>query len=412
MRKLIDGVFSLAPFMFVVLLILTVSMRFSGHSLAKPANWTQVWGTEFDGPVGSGVDTSSYWQYDHGHGYKCSGCPANWGTGEIESMSDSTTNVYRDGKGHLVIKAIRDASGNWTSGRIETKRTDFAAPPGGQLKITASLQQPNVTGAAGYWPAFFMLGAQFRDNFLNWPGVGEVSIMENANGRSSEFATLHCGVVPGGPCNEFTGLSSGEHSCQGCQSAFHTYTVIIDRSVSPEQIRWYLDGKPFFSVNAGQVPASVWSAAVDHSFLIGFSLAIGGALPMALGGGPNATTVSGSSLMVDYVHVYTANGAIESPTSGNPGEVKIVENNGKYAFSPATLTISKGTKVVWTNTSDAPHTVTSDDGKFTSSNAANSIAKNQTYSFVFNTAGTFKYHCSIHPYMTATITVTSATMSP
>jgi len=32
-------------------------------------------------------------------------------------MSDSTANVYQDGKGHLVIKAIRDASGNWTSRR-------------------------------------------------------------------------------------------------------------------------------------------------------------------------------------------------------------------------------------------------------------------------------------------------------
>jgi hypothetical protein len=61
-------------------------------------------------------------------------------------------------------------------------------------------------------------------------------------------------------------------------------------------------------VNAGQVPASVWSAAVDHSFLLGFDLAIGGALPMAFGGGPNATTVSGGSLMVDYVRVSTTNG--------------------------------------------------------------------------------------------------------
>ena len=224
-------------------------------------------------------------------------------------MSDSTDNVYQDGEGHLVITAIRDESGNWTSGRIETQRTDFAAPLGGQLEITASLQQPNVTGAAGYWPAFWMLGAQFRGNYLNWPGVGEVSIMEDANGRSSEFATLHCGVVPGGPCNEFTGLSSGEHSCPDCQSAFHTYTVIIDRSVSPEQIRWKLDGRNIFSVNASQVPADVWSAAVDHSFFIGFNLAMGGALPMAFGGGPNSTTVSDGSLMVDYVRVSTTSGA-------------------------------------------------------------------------------------------------------
>src|SRR6266704_2197830 len=40
--------------------------------------------------------------------------------------------------------------------------------------------------------------------------------------------------------------------------------------------------------------------------------------------------------------------------------VKIIEQNEKYSFSPATLSIKVGTQVVWTNTTDAPHTVTSD----------------------------------------------------
>ncbi len=93
--------------------------------------------------------------------------------------------------------------------------------------------------------------------------------------------------------------------------------------------------------------------------------------------------------------------ATATPTSG---QVKIVENNGKYAFDPATLTIKKGTQVVWTNASDAPHTVTSDTSAF---NTPNQITENQTFSFTFTTAGTFAYHCEIHTYMTATITVTS-----
>jgi len=317
-RELMNRAFSLASLTFAVLLVLTMSVRFSGYSLARTATWAKVWGDEFNGPAGSSVNTSN-WLSDTSHGYGCSGCPANWGTSEVESMSDSTANVYQDGKGHLVVKAIRDASGNWTSGRIETQRTDFAAPPGGQLKITASLQQPSVPSAAGYWPAFWMLGSQFRGNYLNWPGVGEVDIMEDVNGRSGEFATLHCGVAPGGPCNEFTGLSSGQSACAGCQSAFHTYTAIIDRSVSPEQIRWYLDGVNFFKVSADQVPASAWSAAVDHPFFIILNLAIGGAFPLALGGGQNPTTASGGSLKVDYVRVYTANGTV-TPTSTTGGD--------------------------------------------------------------------------------------------
>ena len=85
--------------------------------------------------------------------------------------------------------------------------------------------------------------------------------------------------------------------------------------------------------------------------------------------------------------------------------VKIIEQSDKYAFSPATLSIKAGTQVVWTNTSDAAHTVTSDTaGVF---GTTGNLNPNQTFMFTFTTAGTFPYHCNIHPYMKATITVTS-----
>ena len=93
-----------------------------------------------------------------------------------------------------------------------------------------------------------------------------------------------------------------------------------------------------------------------------------------------------------------------SQPSGTVVNVKIVEKDEKYMFDPATLTIKKGTQVVWTNMSDAPHTVTSDNGTF---NTSSNLAEKQTFMFTFSTAGTFTYHCNIHPYMKATITVTS-----
>ena len=109
---------------------------------AAPAGWSTIFSDDFSGTAGSGLNTGT-WLYDSGHGY--SGGAYNWGTGEIESNTSSTANVYQDGSGHLVIKPIRDASGNWTSGRVETQRTDLAAPAGGELEMVASLQQPNVT---------------------------------------------------------------------------------------------------------------------------------------------------------------------------------------------------------------------------------------------------------------------------
>jgi beta-glucanase (GH16 family) len=266
---------------------------------APPAGFTEIWSSDFAGTANTGLDAGT-WKYDTGPG-------STFGTGEIETMTNSTQNVYKDGNGNLVIKAKHagtDSATGWTSGRIETNAT-FTAGPGGILLVKASIWQPDVTTAngAGYWPAFWMLGSTLRTG-TPWPTSGEVDIMEDINGRSSVFGTLHCGVNPGGPCNESSGIGSGEKPCNGCQAGYHTYAVQIDRSVSPEQIRWYRDGTNYFTVNANQVPAATWSSAVDHPFFIIFDLAMGGGFPAAFGGGPNAATASGHAMKIDYVAVY------------------------------------------------------------------------------------------------------------
>jgi len=295
---------------------------------ATPAGWTLVFSDDFNGAANTGLNTAN-WLYATGTSYP--GGAANWGTGEIETMTNSTANVYQDGAGHLAIKPLRDAAGNWTSGRVETQRTDFAAPAGGKLRVQASIQQPNVSGAAaaGYWPAFWMLGAPARPvGATNWPSIGEIDILEDINGRSSVFAALHCGTFPGGECNESTGIGSGERACSGCQTGFHTYAVEIDRSVSPEQIRWYLDGTQYFTVNANQVSATTWNNAIHHGFFIILNVAIGGGFPAAFGGGPTAATQSGVPMLVDYVAVYTSTGATSPPPSSST-----TTSGGRNAYS-------------------------------------------------------------------------------
>jgi beta-glucanase (GH16 family) len=290
---------------------------------AAPAGFTTTWSDEFTGAAGSPLNTST-WRYDTGPG-------SSFGTGEIETMTNSTSNVFLDGNGDLVLKALHsgtDPNAGWTSGRVETQADGFGAAPGGVVRMQASIQQPNVTTAngAGYWPAFWMLGSPLRIG-TPWPGVGEVDILEDVNGRSSVFGTVHCGTNPGGPCAESTGIGSGERACAGCQTGFHTYAVEIDRSTSPEQIRWYLDGVNYFTINSSQVDAATWANAVDHSFFIIFDLAMGGGFPAAFGGGPNASTVSGGQLSVDYVAVYTkppaglgTNIALGKPTTASSME--------------------------------------------------------------------------------------------
>jgi plastocyanin len=80
---------------------------------------------------------------------------------------------------------------------------------------------------------------------------------------------------------------------------------------------------------------------------------------------------------------------------------------GHYFFKPDTLTIKAGTVVVWIDNSDAPHTVTSDPNAPNAFNTTSNVTQGKTFSLVFNTPGTYNYHCGIHPNMKAVITVTS-----
>ncbi len=310
-------------------------------------NWTPVWSDNFAGANGS-APSAANWIEDTGT--SSPGGPANWGTGEVETMSNSTSNVYLDGANHLNITAI-NTNGAWTSGRIETQRSDFAAPAGGMLEITSSLKQPNPTNGLGYWPAFWTLGAGSRSGQA-WPGVGESDIMEDVNARNESASTLHCGIDPGGACNEPDGFGSGLATCNGCQTAYHTYTEIIDRTLSDEQIRWYIDGQQVWIVRESQVGVSTWQAAVDHGFFIIFDLAMGGAFPNGVCGctSPSSATTSGGTLSIASVGVFQTTGTPPTPlttpptpttasvvsVSGSQGNWQLLVNGAPYVVKGVT----------------------------------------------------------------------------
>lgn len=71
-------------------------------------------------------------------------------------------------------------------------------------------------------------------------------------------------------------------------------------------------------------------------------------------------------------------------------------------FDPADLTVAPGTTVTWTNDDDVPHTVSSMHG---GPLASKNLAKGDTYSYTFDTPGTYMYVCNIHPDMKGTVTV-------
>jgi hypothetical protein len=261
-----------------------------------PSGWTTQFSDDFTGSAGSGVD--SQWQYDTGPG-------SNFGTGEIETMTNSTSNVHLDGNGDLDVTALGSGS-NWTSGRIQTTSANVGAPAGGELEVTASIEQPNPASGLGYWPAFWMLGPG------QWPENGEIDIMEDVNALSELSGTVHCGTDPGGPCNETNGIGSGLRACSGCQTGYHTYTMIENRTnTSNESITFYLDGNEYFSVSESQIGTSTWQAAFDHNMSIIFDLAMGGGYPNGVCNctTPTSSTSSGATMSIQYVAAYTTSGS-------------------------------------------------------------------------------------------------------
>jgi plastocyanin len=93
-----------------------------------------------------------------------------------------------------------------------------------------------------------------------------------------------------------------------------------------------------------------------------------------------------------------------SSSSGSTPSATNAVTIDNFAFSPADITVKAGTTVTWTNKDSVTHTVTENDGK-TGPNSGD-LASGKSYSFTYASAGTFKYHCSIHAEMLGTVTVT------
>ncbi len=112
---------------------------------------------------------------------------------------------------------------------------------------------------------------------------------------------------------------------------------------------------------------------------------------------PNTSTTQIEVVKINDTPVNTENNASPSVqiVPAKQYDVSIVN----FAFSPNTLTINKGDTVVWTNNDSMQHRII---GGGLNSPILN---KGTTYSFTFNTAGTFDYICSIHPSMKAKIIV-------
>ncbi|MDE2142271.1 MAG: glycoside hydrolase family 16 protein [Elusimicrobia bacterium] len=257
-----------------------------------PSSWSLVWSDEFEDAAGAPPNPAK-WGYDVGGD--------GWGNHELEfycapgapsPCSAEAPNAVQDGRGRLVISAVRDAAGRWTSARLNTK--GLAQFQYG--RIEARMRLP---AAAGLWPAFWLLGTDIST--AGWPSCGEIDVMENvpANVPGGLGADVIKSTVHGPGYSGVGGVGRKTRFPDRVRvdDEYHVYGALW----SPGRIRFYVDDwtKPFFTVTRKSVPKGKrW--VFDHPFFLIMNLAVGGDWPK----NPDATTPNPAKMYVDYVRVY------------------------------------------------------------------------------------------------------------
>src|SRR6478609_6488442 len=245
-----------------------------GGCTSSTAGYKLVWSDEFNGAMGTAVD-STKWTFDVGGN--------GWGNNELEYYTSGTSNAAMDGAGNLVITAKQESKDgkNYTSARLKTQGLKTFTY--GRIEARMKISQ-----GQGLWPAFWMLGNDIGSN--PWPACGEIDIMENVGKEPNIIhATVH------GP-----GYSAGSGPTKQYSlpdkvaSAFHVFAIEWEMNT----IRWYVDDMLYSTKTSSDIPSgATWVYA--HPFFIIMNLAVGGGGP----GNPDATTTFPQQLQVDYVRV-------------------------------------------------------------------------------------------------------------
>ncbi len=276
-------------------------------SAQTTTGWKLIWSDEFNGAAGSPPD-SAKWNYDLGNNN-------GWGNGEAEVYTNSPNNVFQDGKGNLIIRAIRDASGNYTSARLQTggpgASTHTADLSWQYGRIEARIKLP--FGKA-IWPAFWMLGENIAS--AGWPTCGELDIMENFgtfhNNSSINNGTAHGpGYSGGNGIGKSYTLPLGEKVADD----YHVYAI----EWSQDSVEWFVDGASYHKVTPASLPTGTkW--VFNNPFFILLNLAIGGKTTFL--GTPDANApFPPQDMLVDYVRVYRATAITPLTPAIAPGRV-------------------------------------------------------------------------------------------
>lgn len=208
-------------------------------------------GVEFDGPKGTGPDLSVF-EYDVGGG--------GWGNHERQIYTSSRKNSQLDGRGNLVIRAIREGS-EVTSARLTT-RGRFSFTYG---TLSARLRIP---AGDGLHPSFWLLGADIDS--VGFPACGELDVIETINAASSWHTAVHGPDADG----RTYGIVRDGAVSGSLADRFRTYSV----TRSPGRVTMAVDGIVVSTYTRADLPPGApW--VFDKPMYVVFDIAAGGEWP-------------------------------------------------------------------------------------------------------------------------------------
>jgi beta-glucanase (GH16 family) len=252
--------------------------------------WAQWFGEKARTPI-----DKRFWTYDIGWGY-------GWGNNERQYYTNKRENISTNGKGHLVITALKLDENNdehmtyrcflyqdclYSSAKVVTR---------GKLgfqygSISARIK---TTEGIGMWPAFWMLGVP-RSSCDGWPSCGEIDIVETRGSDPyTSVSSLHGPGYSGGSAKSTYYAAGNEPLSDG----FHVYRV----DWLPNSIKFYVDGKLVGSHRKSTIAPKAW--VFNAEFYLILNLAAGGNFD----GGALDETIEKRELVVDWIQYKTLNG--------------------------------------------------------------------------------------------------------
>jgi beta-glucanase (GH16 family) len=239
-----------------------------------------VWSDEFNGTS----IASTNWSLETGNN-------GGWGNNELQYYTSRSQNAFvSNGLLHIVAQKEPFNGYQYTSARIKSQ--NLFTKKYGRIEFRAKLP-----AGLGFWPALWMLGANFPS--VGWPACGEIDIMENKGSTPGQVqGTIH---YSDGANNPLHATDSYNFPVNNNATNFHTY--LLDWTTN--SMRWYVDGQLFQTRTTWSSSTGPYPAPFNQPFFLIMNMAIGGNyLGNPTTNAINANTTFPGEMLIDYVRVY------------------------------------------------------------------------------------------------------------